>query len=134
MGSFRRQAIRFCQMSLYGGYLNSARPLGRKSIEAMTRNQIGDLEAKSIVAGGEEVQPLSRGIRFGLGYAAVTDPSQSRVLLSEGTYWWGGAAGTTFFVDPKQQMIGILMIQLQPYTHLNLRQSFWTLAAQAIVD
>jgi CubicO group peptidase (beta-lactamase class C family) len=82
----------------------------------------------------EEVQPLSAGIRFGLGYAVVTDPAKSGLLVSAGTYWWGGAAGTTFFVDPREQMIGIVMIQLQPYTHLNLRRNFWSLAAQAIVD
>ncbi|MGH9723148.1 MAG: serine hydrolase domain-containing protein [Bryobacteraceae bacterium] len=126
--------FRFCQMSLSGGRFGGARLLSRKSVEAMTVNQIGNLEAKAVEVGEEEVRPLGPGIRFGLGYGVVADPAAAGTLLSAGAYWWGGAQGTTFFVDPKEQMIGVVMIQLQPNRHLNLRRNFWSLAAQAIVD
>ena len=116
--------LRFCQMSLNGGELNGARLLSRKSIEAMTVNHIGGLK-------GWLVPP---GARFGLGYAVLTDLGEFQGLGSVGSYWWGGAFGTTFWIDPKEQMIGILMIQIRPYTHLAIRSQFRTLATQAIVD
>jgi CubicO group peptidase (beta-lactamase class C family) len=53
---------------------------------------------------------------------------------SVGTYSWGGAFCTIFFVDPVEEMIGIMMTQLAPHTHLNIRQDFQVLAYQAITD
>jgi CubicO group peptidase (beta-lactamase class C family) len=116
--------LRFCQMSLNGGELNGLRLLSRKSVEAMTVNHIGDLK-------GWLVPP---GVRFGLGYAVLTDLGEFQGLGSVGSYWWGGAFGTTFWIDPKEQMIGIMMIQLRPYSHIAIRSQFRTLATQAIVD
>ena len=53
---------------------------------------------------------------------------------AEGTYGWGGAYCTVFWVDPVDEIVGILMTQVRPYTHLNIRQDFQTLAYQALVD
>ena len=111
-------------MMLNGGELDDVRILGRKTIELMTLNHIGD----------NEVWLVGPGYGFGLGYAVVQDPGAVAMPYSVGSYFWWGAFNTTFWVDPEEELIGILMTQLRPYTHLNIRQDLATLAYQAIVD
>jgi CubicO group peptidase (beta-lactamase class C family) len=115
---------RFCQMLLDGGQLDGKRLLSRKTVELMTANHIGDLKLWSSLPGQ----------RFGLGFSVRTDLGDSANLASVGSYGWGGAFGTYFWIDPKEQMFGILMIQLRPYDHVNIRQDFMTLATQAVID
>src|SRR5882724_2133964 len=116
--------VRFCQLMLNGGTLNGTRLLSRKTVELMTQNHIGNLPMWKNLA----------GYRFGLGYRVLTDLGESANLGSLGSYGWGGAFGTYFWIDPKEDTIGILMVQIRPYDHLNIRQDFETLATQAIVD
>jgi len=91
----------------------------------MTANQIGKLPLW---------QDAYRGYGFGLGFRVRQNLGESLTLGSVGEYGWGGAYGTYFWVDPKEQMIGILMIQLMPYAHINMRPEFQTAVTQAIVD
>ena len=114
--------FRFCQMTLNGGIWNGTRVLSRKTVELMTSNHIGDLEF------------TFRGSRFGLGYLIVDDTGESAQLGSKGTYSWGGAFGTVFWVDPEEELIGILMIQLSPLNQLQIRSRFKTLVYVAIND
>jgi CubicO group peptidase (beta-lactamase class C family) len=116
--------FKFHQMMLNGGELNGVRLLGRKTVELMTANHIGDLP----------VWITGPGFGFGLGYSVVKDIGQSAQPGSVGNYGWGGAFCTYFWVDPVEEMIGIVMTQVRPYTHLNIRQDFLVLANQAIVD
>jgi CubicO group peptidase (beta-lactamase class C family) len=116
--------FRFQQMMLNGGELDGVRLLGRKTVELMTTNHTGDL-------------PLwltGPGYGFGLGYSVVKDVGATGLPASVGSFGWGGAFCTYFWVDPAEEMIGILMAQVRPYTHLNIRQEFQVLACQAIVD
>ena len=122
--STARDYFRFHQMMLNGGELDGARILGRKTVELMTANHTGD---KGIWLAGP-------GYGFGLGYAVVTDLGPSGTPRSEGSYYWGGAFGTIFWVDPSEELIGILMEQIRPYTHLNVRPDLATMTYQAIVD
>ena len=116
---------RFAQMLLNGGQLDGARLLSRKTIELMTQNHIGDKI---------KLWDSLPGERFGLGFSLRTDLGESANLGSVGMYGWGGAFGTIFWVDPKEQMFGILMIQLRPYDHVNLRQDMRTMAYQAVIE
>lgn len=116
--------VRFHQMMLNGGELDGVRILGRKTVELMTTNHIGDLP----------IWLTGPGYGFGLGYSIVKDIGVTGQAGSAGNYGWGGAFCTYFQVDPKEEMIGILMTQVRPYTHLNIRQEFMALANQAIVD
>jgi CubicO group peptidase (beta-lactamase class C family) len=116
--------FRFHQMMLNGGELDGARILGRKTVELMTVNHTGDM-------------PLwlpGPGYGFGLGYSVVKDIGVTGQAGSPGVYGWGGAFCTYFQVDPKEELIGIVMTQVRPYTHINIRQEFMALANQAIVD
>lgn len=70
----------------------------------------------------------------GLGVSVRKDVAESQQIGSVGAYGWSGLYGTYFWIDPKEQMIGILMIQLQPYEHLNIHQDFRTVATAAISD
>lgn len=116
--------LRFCQMLLNGGKAGESRLLSRKSIELMTVNHIGN----------SQIWPTLSGNRFGLGFRVLTDLGKAAHLGSLGSYGWGGAFGTYFWIDPKEEMAGILMVQIRPYSHLNLRMDFQNLATQAIVD
>ena len=122
--STARDYFRFQQMMLNGGELDGVRLLGRKTVELMTLNHTAD----------HDIWLTGSGHGFGLGYAIVRDPGLTAMPQSVGSYFWWGALSTTFWVDPREELIGILLIQLRPYTHLNIRQDLATLAYQAIVD
>ena len=116
--------FRFHQMMLNGGELDGVRLLSPRTVRLMTTNHIGD----------KPVWLRGAGYGFGLGYSVTTDAGLSAMPNGEGTYGWGGAFCTVFWVDPEAELIGILMTQVRPYTHLNIRQDFQTLTYQALVD
>ena len=116
--------FRFHQMMLNGGELDGVRILSPRTVRLMTVNHTGE---RAIWLRGE-------GFGFGLGYSVTTDLGRSAMPSAEGTYGWGAAYCTVFWVDPEDEVIGILMTQVRPYTHLNIRKDFQTLTYQAIVD
>jgi CubicO group peptidase (beta-lactamase class C family) len=93
--------FRFCQMLLNGGTLDGVRLLSPLTVELMRTNAIGD---KTVSLGGV-------GTRFGLDFAIYTNPIAAGGYYGEGTYWWGGAAGTWFWIDPVRDVIVIGMVQ-----------------------
>jgi CubicO group peptidase (beta-lactamase class C family) len=115
--------MRFMQMILNGGTFQGTRILSRKSIEAMSNNQIGDLN----------INP--KGTKFGLGFAIETPASSYHKLGSVGRLGWGGLYNTTFWIDPKEQIIAVLMTQIYPSTHQSdLYDKFENLVYQSIID
>ena len=115
--------LQFCQMLLKNGELNGQQLLSRKTIEMMTCNHLSG-----------NIHPYNqKGVGFGLGFSIVTDLAQSGILGSEGIYRWGGAASTTFWIDPKEELIAILMTQLLGNQHPFLSQ-FRVLTYQSITD
>lgn len=116
--------FRFHQMMLNGGELEGVRILGPRTVRLMTANHTGN----------KMVWLRGPGYGFGLGYSVTVDQGLSAMPSAVGTYGWGGAFCTVFWVDPEEKLIGVLMTQVRPYTHLNIRQDFQTLAYQAIVD
>jgi CubicO group peptidase (beta-lactamase class C family) len=117
--------FRFSQMLLNGGEYNGQRLLGRMTVNMMITNQIG--EGKPVYIRGE-------GYGFGLGFGILTNPAKSPDALSIGTFTWGGANGTLFWIDPQEDLIGIMMIQINPYTHFSIRPLFSVAVSQAITD
>jgi CubicO group peptidase (beta-lactamase class C family) len=116
---------KFLQMLLNGGEFEGKRLLSRKTIEFMTCNQIGDTVMWN--------SPFD-GFRFGLGFAVKTDLGASWKIGSVGEYTWGGFFSTTFWVDPKEQLIGIVLTQLRPNDQLDLHEKFRVLTYHAIAD
>lgn len=116
--------FRFQQMMVNGGELDGARILGRKTVELIITNHIGD----------HKVWLKGPGYGFGLGYSVLLDAGKANEPLSPGSFGWGGAYCTYFFVDPVEGLIGVLMTQIRPYTHLDVRRQLCVLANQAIID
>ncbi|MGA2779723.1 MAG: serine hydrolase domain-containing protein [Steroidobacteraceae bacterium] len=94
---------RFLQMMLSGGTLDGVQLLSRKTIEFMTADHLGP------ITGASDLLPPGYG--FGLGYAVRLVAGIAQVPGSIGQYFWGGLAGTTFWVDPAEQLFAILLIQ-----------------------
>ncbi len=117
---------RFVQMMLNGGELAGARILSRKTVELMSADHLGDMPREGAL--------LPIGYGFGLTFAVNRGPGKNGNIGSEGEYYWGGAAGTRFWIDPKEQMIGVFMIQILPHTGLTYASEFRQLAYQAIAD
>ena len=96
--------LRFCQMLLNDGELDGVRLLGRKTVECIKTDHLSDdCKIHSF---------LNPGCGFGLGFQVVTDVADTPTLGSLGTYEWGGAACTWFWIDLVEDLIGILMTQL----------------------
>jgi CubicO group peptidase (beta-lactamase class C family) len=98
--------LRFCQMLLNGGKLEGMQILQPQTVRLMTTNSL----PLDIRFGLDFVGP-SRGSTWGLGFAIRTDPDNSFVPGSVGSYTWSGAGGTVFWVDPAEKLIAIQMIQ-----------------------
>ena len=96
----------FSQMLLNGGQLNGVRLLGRKTVELMTSDATGPLDLGNYA--GDQVL---KGYGFGLGVRVRRSTGDNGWMGSIGDYGWAGALGTYFWIDPKEQLIGIVMIQ-----------------------
>ena len=94
---------RFLQMLANNGQLNGTRLLGRKTIELMTNDHLGTMPRPADMIGP--------GFGFGLGFAVRTHAGMGTTPGSVGQYYWGGAAGTTFWVDPAERLFAVMMIQ-----------------------
>jgi CubicO group peptidase (beta-lactamase class C family) len=113
---------KFLQMIVNGGTYNGRRLVSRKTIELMSTNQIGDLT-------------LGGGTQFGFGLSILTEKGTFRQLSSAGRLAWGGAFNTTFWIDPKEKMVVVLMTQIYPTSHQSeLYTKFETLVYQSIID
>ncbi|MFT6284399.1 MAG: CubicO group peptidase (beta-lactamase class C family) [Arenicella sp.] len=113
--------LKFSQMMLNGGQLNGVRILSPKTVELMTTNHMGDLPVGS-----------SAGVGFGLGFGVSLDQGEIGEIGSTGTYSWGGAAGTKFWIDPVENLIGLFMVQSIPHK-TRLGDQFKVLTYQSIV-
>ena len=98
--------VRFLEMLAGGGTLDGTRILGRKTLEFMTSNHL----AAGVVI-DQALGLLPPGHGFGLGFAVRTEPGIASFPGSVGTYNWGGIAGTVFWVDPREHLFALLMIQ-----------------------
>jgi CubicO group peptidase (beta-lactamase class C family) len=90
----------------------------------MTRNHIGDLD----------IFLRAPGYKFGLGFAVLADPDRSGRIESRGEYNWSGFFYTRFWVDPKEDLIGIMMTQIRPNAQLDLDEKFRVVTYQAIMN
>jgi CubicO group peptidase (beta-lactamase class C family) len=116
--------MRFCLMMLNGGELDGTRILSRKTVELITADHLSGL-----------AMPTPRpGYTFGLGFAVAEDRGIIAALGSEGEYNWGGAAGTRFWIDPREQLVGVFMVQIIPHLKLRYGEEFRHLSYQAIAD
>ena len=126
---------RFCQFWLNGGELDGVRLVSRKTIELMTADHLppgtamgADMPRFEALLPGPDM-----GQGFGLGFAVRNDVGRSPLHGSPGDYFWGGAYGTYFWIDPKEKLFAILMMQ-SPLSRLPYRYLMRELVYQSIVD
>ncbi|MDE0103389.1 MAG: serine hydrolase [Bryobacterales bacterium] len=113
---------RFCQMLLNGGDLGARRVLGPRTVSLLAEDHLEE---------GTRYQP---GLGYGLGVAVVKARARSGLPYSDGSYYWGGSQGTLFWIDPAEELIGILMVQARPSGALRLRQKFGALVYSSIIQ
>jgi CubicO group peptidase (beta-lactamase class C family) len=103
---------RFCQMLLNNGQLDGIRLLSRKSVELMTANHLPPgVQAAKVPNSWSNFAPRTEsGLGFGLGFAVRTEQGRSGLLGSPGEYFWLGASGSNFIIEPAEKMVIILMI------------------------
>lgn len=112
---------KFLQMMQNGGILNGTRILSPKSVELMTVNHLGDID-------------FSPGAGFGLGFSTLEDLGRWGSLGSEGEFGWGGAYGSTYWIDPAEELIVVYFKQLIPTNGLDDHDKLRALIYQAIVN
>jgi CubicO group peptidase (beta-lactamase class C family) len=106
---------RFCMMLLNDGELDGVRILSRKSVELMRSDHLGSLPRAGL---------LPDGFGFGLTFAVDLGPGKAGTVGSPGEFYWGGAAGTSFWIDPKEKLIGVFLIQVLPPTNIPAGEQF----------
>jgi CubicO group peptidase (beta-lactamase class C family) len=116
--------MRFCQMLLNGGILDDVRILSPLTVDLMHRNQLPK-EVAEIIPGS--------GVGFGLDFAVVLNPVEA-FCISEGEYFWGGLAGTWFWIDPVEDLIFVGMIQQMGQNRPDVRSLSRQLVYQAILE
>ena len=117
--------MKFAQMLLKNGKAGNTRVLGRKSIELLSSNHLSE-EITS-----QKQYPRGKG--FGITVGVTLDPGLAGEYGSKGNFYWGGAASTTFWVDPKEELTALFMTQLLVNPH-GTGDKFRTLVYQAIED
>ncbi len=110
----------FLQMLLNGGTYNGQQILSRNSVRMMTMNQIGELS-------------LGDNEKFGLGFAIATEKTSAKFPMQVGTFTWGGAFSTTYWVDPEEKIVALLYRQMWG-SHSEIDNLFRVLVYQALSD
>ncbi len=114
--------FRFAQMLAGGGELDGKRLLSPRAVELMGSNHVGDLFA------GQAGRP--KGMGFGLTVEVVVDPVAAGTFRSAGSFGWDGAFGTHFWVDPREKLVGVLLVQT---SGRELHRDFETAVMQSLV-
>ncbi|GAB4215564.1 MAG: serine hydrolase domain-containing protein [Rhodoferax sp.] len=120
---------RFLQCLLGRGEAGGVRLLGPRTVDFMTTDHL--LQRPVFGPGSRALLPPDHG--FGLGFAVRRHLGGAPVAGSPGTYFWGGLAGTSFFVDPALDLYAILMLQA-PNQREHYRMLFRTLVYAAVMD
>jgi len=124
--------LRFSQMVMNGGSLNGVRILGPKTVQFLSANHL----TKKVWEEGRGQYPaldFYPGQSMALGYGVVTEPGIMPDISSKGELSWGGVAGTQFWIDPEEQLIGIALVQLYQ-SPWSLRYDFKSATYQALTE
>ena len=125
--------LRFVEMLRRGGELDGVRILGPRTIELMHLNHLAGGKDLSGMAIGAFSETAYEGVGFGLGFAMTLGQVEAGAL-GGGDYYWGGAASTIFWVDPKEDLVVIFMTQLMPSATFNFRGQLRNIIYSAIVE
>jgi len=125
--------LRFCEMLRRGGELDGHRVLGPRTLELMHMNHLAGGKDLTQMALGSFSETANEGVGFGLGFASTMGQVETGTL-GAGDYYWGGAASTIFWVDPKEDLCVVFMTQLMPSGTFNFRGQLKSIIYSAIID
>ena len=114
--------LRFAHLLLNGGELDGVRLLSPRTLSLMTRNHLPDGRDMNSMGQATFSETEMAGMGFGLGFGVLIDGAANRTLAAEGTFAWGGAASTAFWVDPATEVCMVFMTQLLPSNVYPLRK------------
>jgi CubicO group peptidase (beta-lactamase class C family) len=120
----------FSQMLLNKGEYNGVRLLRSKTVDLMTADQL----SSEIMPDDGFFGPLMSGMGFGFGFAVLQDSTKFNNIGSQGSFWWSGSGNTYFYIDPKEDLILILMTQFVPNFYYPVFKELRVLSYQAIID
>jgi len=125
---------RFMGMLLRGGELGGVRLVSDRTLQLMTENHLPDDADLEKMATDSFSAVDHAGVGFGLGFSVVLDRRRNKSLTSEGSFAWGGAASTAFWVDPVEDLTVGFYTQLLPSGTYPIRRDLQQLVYQALVD
>ncbi|HTK78807.1 MAG TPA: serine hydrolase domain-containing protein [Rhizomicrobium sp.] len=129
--------LRFCRMMLNGGELDGVRILSPKTVELFSLNLLPGGKLMSDMQPAENMfsEAGYAGVGFSIGCGVTMDLAKARVPGSVGEYFWGGAAATAFWIDPKEDLTVVFMTQVMgTEARLSLRRDLRTLVYASVVD
>jgi len=129
--------MRFCRMMVNGGELDGVRILSPKTVDMFSLNLLPDGKLLIDLVAGEGLftEAGYNGIGFSIGCGVTVDPSKTRVQGTPGEFFWGGAASTAFWIDPKEQLTVVFMTQVMGTdARLTLRRDLRTLVYSAMTE
>jgi CubicO group peptidase (beta-lactamase class C family) len=128
--------MQFCRMMLNGGTLNGVQILSPKTVELFSQNFLPDNnELASMAPPGAFSEAGYSGIGFSIGCGVNIDVAKTRLPGTLGEYFWGGAASTAFWIDPKEDLAVVFMTQVMGTdARLTLRRDLRTLAYSAMTE
>jgi CubicO group peptidase (beta-lactamase class C family) len=126
--------LTFCRALLNRGKLGGVRLIGPKTLALMTTNHLPGNRDLTEMSRSMFAEATYSGIGFGLGFSVTMDPAKTLIAGSPGEYAWGGAATTSFWIDPAEELIAIFMTQVIPSTAYPVRRELRTMVYAAITD
>jgi CubicO group peptidase (beta-lactamase class C family) len=118
--------LKFAQMMVNGGHFEGRRYLSRKTVEFMLSDHTIGMDGTTIATTGP-------GYGFGLGFGVRVQDGYAWVPGSKGDAMWAGAWGTSFWIDPKERLVGVLMAQ-SPTNRIHTRMLYKDVVYAALVD
>jgi CubicO group peptidase (beta-lactamase class C family) len=134
--STARDYLRFCRMMLNGGALDGVQILSPKTVALFSLNYLPDgREVADMTLPGMFSESGYAGVGFSLGCGVNVDVAKTRLPGSLGEYFWGGAAATAFWIDPKEELTVVFMTQvIGGEARLTLRRDLRTLVYSAMTE
>jgi CubicO group peptidase (beta-lactamase class C family) len=129
--------LRFCEMLLRQGASDEARLLAPSTVALMSADALPPgigFSARALTTMADLAPTPAAGQGFGLGFAVRTAAGRNPLPGSVGTFYWTGARGTTFWIDPREKLVGIMMVQVPPGSGAPYRRAMRNLTYQALAE
>ena len=126
--------LTFCRAVLHNGEVGGVRLLSPKTLQLMTSNHLPGGKYLTDMSRSLFAEAIYNGVGFGLGFAVTMEPALTLIPGTRGEHWWGGAATTSFWIDPVEDLVVVFMTQVMPSGAYPVRRELRTLVYSAITE